>query len=148
MTVSQDIAAVSTAKSWNPIDWKTAKKVVMKLQVRIAKATKQGRWNKVKSLQWLLTHSFYAKCLAVRTATTNRGKNVPGIDGVVLKENSQKLHGVGSNVDIPIRKGNGSTGNISDRLKESNGLLAALKRTKKLLYSLGHHPYLLFVTHK
>jgi len=90
MTVSKDIGAVSTAKGWNSIDWKLAEKEVMKLQVRIAKATKQGRWNKVKSLQWLLTHSFYAKCLAVKTVTTNRGKNTPGVDGVVLKKNSQK----------------------------------------------------------
>ena len=90
MTVSKDIGAVSTAKGWDSIDWKMAEKEVMKLQVRIAKAVKQERWNKVKSLQWLLTHSFHAKYLAVRTVTTNRGKNTPGIDGVVLKKNSQK----------------------------------------------------------
>lgn len=57
----------------------------MKLQIRIAKATREGRWNKVKSLQWLLTHSFSAKCLAVKRVTTNRGGRTPGVDGKVLK---------------------------------------------------------------
>ena len=34
-----------------------------------------GHYNKVKSLQWLLTHSFYAKALAVKRVTSNKGKN-------------------------------------------------------------------------
>jgi RNA-directed DNA polymerase len=77
--------AVSAAKNWQSIDWKQAHCEVIKLQVRIAKATKQGRWNKVKSLQWLLTHSYYAKCLAVKRVVTNQGKRTPGVDGVILK---------------------------------------------------------------
>lgn len=63
MTVRKTTGAVSTPGGWNSIDWNRAHCEVMKLQVRIAKATKQKRWGKVKSLQWLLTHSFYAKCL-------------------------------------------------------------------------------------
>tara|TARA_R110001583_G_scaffold98166_5_gene243118 strand:+ start:26442 stop:26573 length:132 start_codon:yes stop_codon:yes gene_type:complete len=33
-----------------------------------------------KSLQWLLTHSFEAKFLAVKRVTENKGKKTPGID--------------------------------------------------------------------
>ena len=37
---------------------------VKKLQMRIAKAVKENRVGKIKSLQWTLTHSFYAKAIA------------------------------------------------------------------------------------
>jgi len=90
MTVLKNNGAVSTQQSWHSINWDRAHMEVMKLQVRIAKATKQGRWNKVKALQWLLTHSHYAKCLAVRRVVTNRGKKTPGVDGVVLKSAKDK----------------------------------------------------------
>ena len=49
--------------------------------MRIAKAVREDRWNKAKALQWLLTHSFYAKVLAIRRVTENRGKNTVGVDG-------------------------------------------------------------------
>ncbi len=50
-------------------------------QTRITKAVKQGKWYLVKRLQYLLTHSFYAKLLAVRTVTQNKGRKTAGIDG-------------------------------------------------------------------
>ena len=71
------------AVKWNSIDWKEAEREVRRLQVRIAKAVKDNRWNRVKVLQYLLTHSFYAKLLAVKRVTSNKGKNTPGVDGVL-----------------------------------------------------------------
>lgn len=68
---------------WSEIDWNRCELFVRKLQTRIVKARKEGRHNKVKSLQWMLTHSFYAKALAVRRVTLNKGKDTPGVDGVV-----------------------------------------------------------------
>jgi RNA-directed DNA polymerase len=53
-------------EQWKSIDWKRAESEVNKLQVRIAKATQEKNWNTVKKLQYLLTHSYYAKTLAVR----------------------------------------------------------------------------------
>ena len=47
--------------NWDRIDWTKAEQAVKKLQARIVKAQKEGRHNKVKALQWTLTHSFYAK---------------------------------------------------------------------------------------
>ena len=38
--------------------------------MRMVKATQDGRHNKVKALQWLLTHSFSGKALAVKRVTT------------------------------------------------------------------------------
>lgn len=75
MAVLHNTDAVSTnGPDWTSINWKTVGCEVMKLQVRIAKATREGRWRKVKALQWLLTHSYSAKCLAVRRITQNKGK--------------------------------------------------------------------------
>lgn len=67
---------------------------VKKLQMRIVKAVQQGKHNKVKVLQWLLTHSYSAKILAVHKVTTNRGKNTPGVDGTVWKSEAQKIEAV------------------------------------------------------
>lgn len=44
------------------------------------KATQESRWGKVKSLQYLLTHSFSGKAISVRRVTENKGKNTPGVD--------------------------------------------------------------------
>jgi len=71
--------------SWGKIDWIKARREVRRLQIRIAKAVKEERWNKVKSLQHLLTHSFHAKLLAVKRVTSNKGKKTPGVDGVLWK---------------------------------------------------------------
>ena len=65
---------------WSEIDWNKCECFVQKLQARIVKAQKEGRYNKVKALQWMLTHSFYAKALAVKQVTTNKGKSTSGVD--------------------------------------------------------------------
>jgi RNA-directed DNA polymerase len=54
--------APSTRKIiWKTINWSTVEKEVRRLQLRIAKAIKLGRYCKAKALQWLLTHSFFSK---------------------------------------------------------------------------------------
>ncbi len=73
------------ADVWKRIDWSAARRTVRRLQCRIAKAVKEGRWNKVKALQHLLTRSRAAKCLAVRRVTSNKGRKTPGVDGVVWR---------------------------------------------------------------
>jgi RNA-directed DNA polymerase len=60
------IGAVSSeAAEWYAIDWQAIHRNVRRLQVRIAQATKIGRWGKVRALQRLLTHSYSGKVLAV-----------------------------------------------------------------------------------
>jgi RNA-directed DNA polymerase len=78
------------------LDWKTVRQKVQRLQMRIAKAAKEGKYRKMRSLQWILAHSFYAKLSAVRRVTSNKGKNTPGIDGVVWKTSCQKMKAVKS----------------------------------------------------
>lgn len=78
-------------RNWKLIPWESVKSHVRRLQLRIAKATKMGRHGKARSLQWLLTHSFYAKLLAVKRVTQNKGKNTPGVDGKLWKTPAQKM---------------------------------------------------------
>ena len=60
------IGAPSTCiDSWDAIDWQNVERQVRRLQMRIAKAIRDGKAGKAKALQRLLTHSFSAKILAV-----------------------------------------------------------------------------------
>lgn len=81
---------------WSEIDWTRAEMYVQKLQARIVKAQREGRHNKVKALQWTLTHSFYAKALAVKRVTTNKGKDTAGVDKAVWSSPLAKAKAIGS----------------------------------------------------
>lgn len=48
-------------------------------------------YNAVKRLQYLLTHSFYAKALAVKRVVTNDGRRTPGVDGVLWNTPAKKM---------------------------------------------------------
>nr|WP_252187565.1 reverse transcriptase N-terminal domain-containing protein [Anaeromonas gelatinilytica] len=61
------------------------------MQIRIAKAAVKGDTNKVKRLQYLLTHSFYAKVLAVKKVTSNKGKNTSGVDKKLWSTSASKM---------------------------------------------------------
>ncbi|MCY4130635.1 MAG: group II intron reverse transcriptase/maturase [Gammaproteobacteria bacterium] len=66
--------------TWQAIDWRHVERTVRGMQVRIAKATRECDWRKVKALQRLLTRSFCGKALAVRRVTENQGKRTAGVD--------------------------------------------------------------------
>ena len=68
------------AVQWKSFDWAKVEKEVNRLQTRIAKAMVKGDKNKIKRLQYLLTHSLYAKAYAVKKVTSNKGKNTSGVD--------------------------------------------------------------------
>ena len=75
-------AAPRELDGWHAIDWRAANENVRRLQARIVKATKEGRWGKVNALQHLLTHSWSGKVLAVKRVTENQGKRTAGVDKV------------------------------------------------------------------
>ncbi|MCP4489261.1 MAG: group II intron reverse transcriptase/maturase [Gammaproteobacteria bacterium] len=79
-------APFDEALHWVLIDWKMVESSVRRLQVRIAKAVKENRWGKVKTLQYLLTNSYHAKLMAVKRVTSNKGKDTPGVDGVIWQD--------------------------------------------------------------
>jgi hypothetical protein len=76
-------APFSKQGRWTGIDQDHCLQQVRRLQARIVKAVGEGRWNKAKTLQWLLIHSFAGKALAVKRITENKGKRTPGVDRVV-----------------------------------------------------------------
>jgi len=78
---SERLADMRPKIQWKDIDWKKVIQNINRLQTRITKAVLEGKWQSVKRLQYLLTNSFYAKSLAVRTICQNKGKRTAGIDG-------------------------------------------------------------------
>ena len=78
---SERLADMRPEIQWKYIDWKKVIQNINRLQTRITKAVLEGKWQSVKSLQYLLTNSFYAKSLAVRIICQNKGKRTAGIDG-------------------------------------------------------------------
>jgi RNA-directed DNA polymerase len=84
-------AAIRSGQVWDSIHWDYHRTIVKKLQLRITKATQLGKFRKVKTLQWILTHSFSAKLIAVRNVMQNNGSKTPGVDGIIIKTPEEKL---------------------------------------------------------
>ena len=76
-------AAPERAPDWHSIDWRKVWRTVRRLQARIVKAVAEGRWNKVKALVYLLTHSFGGRALAILRVVSNSGAKTPGVDGIL-----------------------------------------------------------------
>ena len=65
-------------------NWTPVERRVRRLQERIFRASREGKWRKVKHLQRLLARSWSAKVLAIRDVTErNQGRFTPGVDGKV-----------------------------------------------------------------
>jgi RNA-directed DNA polymerase len=128
--------------NWKLIEWDTVKSHVRRLQLRIAKAIKQGHYCKAKSLQWLLTHSFYAKLLAVKRVTQNKGKNTPGVDRVIWKTDKQKIQAA----SVLKRRGYKSLPLRRIHIPKKNGKLrplgipAMIDRSQQALHLLALEP--------
>ena len=82
--------------SWSTLNWQSLHRNVRRLQARIVKAWQEGRWGKVKALQYLLTHSFSGRVIAVKRVTDNPGKRTPGIDGIVWDTPEKKAQAINS----------------------------------------------------
>jgi len=98
---TQPAAPVASAPSggvmnWHDLDWATIQQSVRRTQLKIAQATREGNWRRVKRLQRMLTHSFHGRCLAARRVTENRGRKTPGVDGETWGSPQAKFRAVGS----------------------------------------------------
>jgi RNA-directed DNA polymerase len=89
-------ACAPSGVTWDGINWARVQRHVRRLQTRMVKASQAGRHNKVKALQWLLTHSFSGKALAVKRVTENKGRNTPGVDKVTWKTPGAKTNAIAS----------------------------------------------------
>ena len=75
-------AASNLTVNWNSIPWRKVHQTVRRLQARIVKAVREGKWHKVKALVYLLTHSFNGRALAILRVVSNAGAKTPGVDNV------------------------------------------------------------------
>jgi RNA-directed DNA polymerase len=87
-------ASSNKAPEWQAIDWPKLRRNVRRLQLRIAKAIRAGKYGRAKALSWLLTHSRSAKLLAVKRVTENKGAKTPGVDNVIWRTDRQKYAAV------------------------------------------------------
>jgi RNA-directed DNA polymerase len=76
-------AAPGPAFDWHSINWKKVYRTVRRLQARIVKAVREGKWHKVKALVYLLTHSASGRALAILRVVSNSGARTPGVDGIL-----------------------------------------------------------------
>lgn len=96
MITGKLVSASFDKSSWGRIKWSQCSDNIKRLQFRIVQATREGRWNKVKSLQRLLTRSFSAKALAVKRVTTNKGSCTTGVDGQLWQTGTSKIRAIQS----------------------------------------------------
>ena len=82
MTAIKAGAPSSSAEQWDQIDWPTVQAAVYRMQMRIAKSAREGKWSKVNALMRILSRSFYGRLWAVKRITRNKGSRTPGIDRV------------------------------------------------------------------
>jgi RNA-directed DNA polymerase len=72
------------AVDWDWVDWSGCEREVRRLRQRIFKATQDGDWPRVRSLQRLMLRSRSNTLLSVRQVTQrNAGRKTAGIDGEV-----------------------------------------------------------------
>lgn len=79
-------------ENWEDLNFDKIERDVFRLQLRIFRASKEGKRSQVHQLQKLLISSFTAKCLAVaKVSERNAGRNTAGVDGVRSLSERQKL---------------------------------------------------------
>src|SRR6185437_702794 len=67
---------------WSLMPWDYIEKSISKLRRRIFRATREQKWNVVRSLMKLMLRSYFNLLVAVRKVTQkNKGKKAAGVDG-------------------------------------------------------------------
>lgn len=135
-------ATPDNTTDWHSINWKKVARIVRRLQARIAKAIRMGKWHKARALVHVLTHSFSGRAIAILRVTTNQGASTPGVDGVIWNTQEAKTDAFGTlrshgykplpRRRVYIPKSNGK--------KRPLGIPAMRDRAMEALYLLGLDP--------
>src|SRR6266498_3051977 len=128
-------ASLRQAVDWRSIKWKRANRNVRHLQRRIVEAQQQGKKRKVRALQFILTRSYSARCLAVRRVAENPGRRTPGVDGQTLDTPEKKARAVENSTQKIINRSHSSastsprrTGRAVARSEFQRWMIAPVRR--------------------
>lgn len=81
---SDGIGAEGQTPEWELLPWQSIEKSITKLRRRIFRATREQKWNVVRSLMKLMIRSYCNLLISVRRVTQkNKGKKTAGVDGEV-----------------------------------------------------------------
>lgn len=142
VSLTAESALSGSPEHWHQIDWKHVHQTVRGIQIRIAKATKEEDWRRVKALQRFLTRSFCGRAMAVRRVTENQGRRTPGIDGVLWSTPEAKWAAIGQLKHrgyraLPLRRVRIPKANGKERLL---GIPTMKDRAMQALYLLALQP--------
>mgnify|MGYP001427377968 CR=1 FL=1 len=139
---SEERASIDFGLKWRKINWTVVETRVNRLQSRIAKAAREGRFNQVKILQYLLVKSYYAKLMAVKKVMGNKGCKTAGVDGELWSSDSKKYQGA-----IHLKNGGYKASPLRRTyIKKANGKLRPLgiptmrDRSMQALHALSLDP--------
>jgi RNA-directed DNA polymerase len=86
------IGAEGRAYDWNLIPWDAVEERVRKLRQRIFRASREQKWNVVRSLMKLMLRSYFNLLVSVRKVTQqNKGKKTAGVDGEVTLTSKARM---------------------------------------------------------
>ncbi|SCU75748.1 RNA-directed DNA polymerase (Reverse transcriptase) [Cupriavidus necator] len=142
LTRKGESALSGAPQRWDAIDWRRVERNVREMQIRIAKATQEGDWRRVKALQRSLTRSWSAKASAVRRVTENRGRKTAGVDRVLWDKPETRWEAIGQLKrrgyrPLPLRRGYIPKTNGEER---PLGIPTMLDRAMQALYLLALEP--------
>lgn len=86
------IGAGGQSLDWELLPWQSIEKSIRKLRRRIFRATREQKWNVVRSLMKLMLRSYLNLLVSVRRVTQqNKGKKTAGVDGEVALTSKMRM---------------------------------------------------------
>jgi len=86
------IGAEGQALDWDLIPWDSIEESIRKLRRRIFCATREQKWNVVRSLMKLMLRSYFNLLVSVRRVSQkNKGKKTAGVDGEVALTSKARM---------------------------------------------------------
>jgi RNA-directed DNA polymerase len=86
------IGAEGKTLDWALLQWQLIDKSIRKLRPRIFRATREQKWNVVRSLMKLMLRSYLNLLASVRRVTqVNKGKKTAGVDGELAPTSKSKI---------------------------------------------------------